>query len=298
MPRTDSWDGISHVHHRGPVSLYLYREDLPVVARRELLHLPQILTDVQGMESRSAGKETVWRWAPEWLDGGRLVVRQYVHGGLFGGILGGLFISDRSMRRELDIAIYTHRAGLPVPVPFGVYVERLPGPFLKAYYLSREVGGAENLLAYLRGFNGKDAGVLGTTARFNLAKEVGSVIADFHQAGVAFGDLNLKNLLVRNGDDPEVFLVDFKKAKRVPRVSLKEGLQNLMRLDRSVLKWDGSRTQTRLTDRLRVLKAYLRHRREGEGEWKSCARRLEVRRPDHLLRLWRWRGAGRRGDRR
>jgi len=103
---------------------------------------------------------------------------------------------------------------------------------------------------------------------------VAATIADMHDAGIVHADLNLKNLLVRDAfDEPEAFVIDFDRARLAGRLGLGERMRNLLRLDRSVLKWAASRRAVSPLDRLRVLCIYLDRYPRWRERWGEIARR-------------------------
>jgi 3-deoxy-D-manno-octulosonic acid kinase len=167
------------------------------------------------------------------------------------------------MRREFGVAMLAHRRGVPTARPVALVVRRALGPLVRGYLVTEELTDAENLLEVLRRAQG--AGSPPEPARRRLAAAVGRAVAAMHRAGIVHADLNLKNLLVRNAfDRPEVFIVDFDKARLVDEVSAREQRANLARLDRSARKWPASRRMVGPLDRAAVLRAYRTARRQGE----------------------------------
>ena len=106
------------------------------------------------------------------------------------------------------------------------------------------------------------------------AAAIAGAIADMHDAGILHADLNLKNVLVRNPfDAPEAYVIDFDRAELTARPTLRQRLANLLRLDRSVVKWAASRRAVAPADRLRTLRCYLARYPEWESRWGRIARR-------------------------
>jgi tRNA A-37 threonylcarbamoyl transferase component Bud32 len=118
-----------------------------------------------------------------------------------------------------------------------------------------------------------DGGPLPGPQRRRLARAVADAVARMHDAGILHADLNLRNLLVREtAGAPEVFVIDFDRARVHPELSLDERLGNLFRLDRSAQKWPATRRAVGLLDRLRVLRAYLRRYPQWRGREREVAR--------------------------
>jgi hypothetical protein len=265
---------------QGRTELTVDTDLVPAKGHKQLLDLPTILEDLPGAESRARGRTTLWRWNPAWHHG-TLVIRQFAHGGLLRHLGGTLFLSSRPMRRELRIARHARACGLRTCRPVALRLERVFGPFLEAHYVTEEIPHAPNLLQFCR--DGR-TGDLGAKERQELAREVSETLVQMHKAGIDHGDLNLKNLLIlADQTPPHVAVIDFKKARLGPTVDLRKGLRNLVRLDRSVVKWSASRQQIHLTDRLRVLRHYLRLRSGADTDWKPTTRRIATRHTLHAL---------------
>ncbi len=266
----------------GNVTIYLNPDYARKIDRDDLGRLPSILASLQGRSSRQAGRPGSWSWQPEWHDGPGLVVRQYLHGGTFGALLGSAFLGDGRMRRELQLAAYARRRGVPTSVPAAVRVERVRGPFVEGHFVSERIPDALNLLELCQSVS---AGApLSRRQRRRLAAAVAGAVADMHDAGIVHADLNLKNVLVRNPfDAPEAYVIDFDRAELTGRPTLKQRLANLLRLDRSVVKWAASRQAVGPVDRLRVLRCYLARYAEWGGCWGRIARRHASRYPRHYL---------------
>jgi serine/threonine protein kinase len=219
-----------------------------------LLDLPLALAALPGRTTRQPGRTTSWEWPADRPGGPPLMVRLYAHGGLLGGLLGDRFIGTARMLDEFRIHLHALRSGVPTSVPVAVRVERR-GPFVVAHYVTRKVVNTVDLLDFCAGERALSAG-----QRRRLAAAVARAIAAMHRAGILHADLNLKNLLVRDPlGKPEVFIIDFDKARLRRELSLRARLGNLRRLDRSAAKWAASRRLISPLDRLRVLHAYLSH---------------------------------------
>jgi len=263
------------------VALWVDPERVPPEGVSDLLRLPERLAALPAASSRARGRGTVWRWEPGWLGGRRVVVRQFVHGGALGGLRGTLFWGARSMLHELRVAAHALAAGVPTARPIALRVQRVLGPLVTGHYLTEEVPGAEDLLALCRR---GDALVKSAGRRQAVARAVASVVAALHDAGISHGDLNLRNLLISaRHDPPRVHVIDFKKARLHTEVTLREGLRNLVRLDRSVVKWPASRRAITRADRLRTLRQYVRLRGGAGADWKQVARAVRTTHLPHAL---------------
>ena len=267
---------------RGNVELYLNSRYATEASREEFLRLPEILESLPGRSSRSATRKTLWGWRPAWLNGGTAVVREFVHGGLLSGISGRLFLGRARMLRELRVCLHALSKGVPTCEPVGLRIERVLGPFVRAHYVSIKIEGAADLLEVCRSIRaGQD---MPPTKRRLLTNCIARAIAAMHDAGIWHADLNLKNVLVKNlACEPEVFIIDFDKAQILEDVPLRKRLGNLVRLDRSIVKWAESRQVVHRSDRLRLWRDYLQLYPQWTGQWKSLARKFRTSHLAHRL---------------
>jgi len=267
---------------RGKVTVCLNPDYAGGIDLEELRRLPSILASLEGRSSRQAGRSSLWNWHPQWHDGPGLVVRQYVHGGLLGPVRGSLFFADGRMRRELQLAVYARRRGVPTSPPLAVRVERAWGPLVRGHFVSEKIPGAMNLLELCEAVGTGHAP--SRQQRRDLAAAIADAVADMHDAGILHADLNLKNVLVRNPfDGPEAYIIDFDRARLTARPTLRQRLANLLRLDRSIVKWAASRRAVGPGDRLRTLRCYLARYPEWKSRWGGIARRHARRHTRHYL---------------
>lgn len=276
----------------GKVAVYLNPDYSGEVDCGDVRRLPAIVKGLEGRSSRQAGRISSWHWQPQWHEGPGLVVRQYVHGGLCGKLAGALFFRPARMKRELQLAIHARRHQVPTAPPVAVRIERSWGPLVTGYYVSEAIPQAQNLLEFFAALNPEQG--LTARQRRRLTAGIAAAIADMHDAGIVHGDLNLKNLLVRDAfDEPQVFIIDFDSARLAGRLSLRQRMANLLRLDRSMMKWSASRRLVSARDRLRVVRSYLERYPAWRSQWARIARKYAGRHLRHHFSRERDEGAGR-----
>ena len=264
---TDSVDLVEH--SAGNVRVYLNPACSASIPIEDLLRLPEFLAQLPGRPTRQRGRVTSWRWRPAWASGDGLAVRLYAHGGLLGPALGTRFLSRRRMLDELRVTILAHSRGVPTAVPVAVRIEHTCGCLVTAHYVSEAIPNAVDLLTLLR-----EAAPPSPAARRRLALSAADAVAAMHEAGIWHADLSLGNLLVQGTlDDPRVFVIDFDKARQTDLVAPRQRVANLLRLDRSVLKWPASQRAVGPYDRLRFLRSYTRRWPGGQPGWREIARR-------------------------
>jgi hypothetical protein len=105
-----------------------------------------------------------------------------------------------------------------------------------------------------------------------------------HDAGLVHVDLNLKNILVQHPwTEPRIFIIDLDGAELRGEVPLSVRLDNLVRLDRSIVKWPASRNTVSLHDRIRTWKSYVARCPDGTPPWEELLRRRATRHIRHAL---------------
>jgi 3-deoxy-D-manno-octulosonic acid kinase len=243
-------------HTRGRVTVYMNPDDPVTDAVPDLFDLPEHVAELEGRSTRIAGRPTSWHWEPGWAGPEGVHVRQYAHGGALGRWLGTVFLGEARMLDELRLTIRAERSGVPTATPLAVRIERVYGPFVRAHYVCRTIPRAPNILDYLH-FGDADANMRPKVRR-EIATAVTDAVASMHDAGIVHSDLNLKNILLRTDGWPfRAWVIDFDKATMVDEVDLDTRISNLLRLERSFLKWPSSRPLARTTDRLHFLRTYL-----------------------------------------
>ena len=185
-------------------------------------------------------------------DGEQMVLRQYIHGGLFQGLTGNLYLFGSRSFQELTLTEEIRSCGIPTIQPVAAIHQAILGPLYRAYLLSLEVPRSVNLIQYLQQI-GSHPSCEHLVRKRKTIRSAGLLLQKFHQAGFFHGDLQLKNVLVV-GD--EILLIDFDRSYRKKALSLKERMKNFLRLNRSVEKWRRVGLPVTRTDRWRFFLAY------------------------------------------
>ncbi len=190
--------------------------------------------------------------AVELADGGRALVRSCRHGGLLRHVTRGWFVS-RPLRPFVELAVtaLARERGLPAPEVLAALVARGIGPWYRGWLVTREIEGARNLWTALR------EGIDGDRKQA-LLRQVGHLLRLMHASGIDHADLNLRNVLVLDGGlGPEVFIIDFDKARLFEdTIPIVRARRNLRRLRRSVDKLNRERVRVQPQDWEVLIDAY------------------------------------------
>ena len=168
--------------------------------------------------------------------GAAMVLRRYRHGGLLAALAGTLFLGPARPLQELRVTARAEASGAPVPRVLCLVLWPVGGPFWSALIGTREERPARDLHGALVAAD--------ATESVALARRVGRAVRKLHDAGVEHRDLQLRNILVAENDEPRIVLIDLDRARfhRYGRVPVRCRAQNLGRLARSVIKaglWGG-----------------------------------------------------------
>ena len=228
-----------------------------------------------------------------------MMVRRYMHGGLFAQVGRDLYLGPGRAINELAVAEAARSGGLRTPLPIGVLGQQVSGVFWRLAYLSREVDDSEDLVHYccrLAEYPAETAAI----EKRGVIREAARQIRMMHDQGITHGDLHLKNLLLRRqaAGTPEVYVIDFDRARLGPPLALEQRLKNLKRLARSVRKVRVADALLTIWDRLRFLRAYLQGHPHARALFRQWAKRLASSGASH--EIW-WAATrasrGMRGDR-
>ena len=229
--------------------------------------------------------------------GEKVVVRPYSHGGLFRRFTRHLFLTGSRSFQELALTEEIRSSGIPTVQPVGaVHCRTLPF-FYRAFLLTLEIPGAEDLPHYLTR-TGSSPSPESLSEKRETIRSVGRLVQQFHRQGFYHRDLQLKNILVA---ERTPLLIDFDRCYRKKGLTIREMTRNILRLDRSVEKWKRVGVALSKTDRLRFFLAYA----EGNQEMKeTLAKAVRYRGPRLFIHRLFWAlqtgitGFGNRRDRR
>ena len=190
------------------------------------------------------------------------VVREYWHGGMVGKIFRDLFWDGMRPVRELSVCEVASRGGIKTTEIIAIIKCKVFGPLYKFRLVTKEITESIDLIELLLHSGENHLFEQKKQIIYELAKAVN----DMHNVGIYHADLHLKNILVKSdsGGGVNVYIIDLDKSKQYEKISFQRKMQNIMRLDRSVVKMRRKNRElfsktfpVSKTDRIRFLKKYI-----------------------------------------
>lgn len=264
----------------GSAAVFLLRDSFARDLEESLARNPPLFDELPGKAQR--GKVREFRT----LGGYSCVLRRYVHGGFFGGLLKDLHWGWGRALHEVRISEMARERGLHTPEIVGIRARQAWGPFWRLELITRKIEAGLSCEDFLRSLNEP------RSVR-QLLGQVAGFVRKMHDAGLVHADLHARNLLVcpsRPGEPSQIVVLDLDRGRFVERLSPAAAAGSLFRLNRSLEKFGVGGERVTVTDRLRFLHAYW-----GEGESQSDATRQWLRQCERHLqlhRLW-WKLCGR-----
>ena len=227
-----------------------------------------------------------------WLDGERLVVRRFSHGGLLRWLTGTRFLDAERPFREILLAERLRAAGLPTPVVVAARARRRVGAGWSLEVVTRRVEGSIDLGRALAG----EVGPLGPRQRTRVLGAAGALVRRMHGAGFFHADLTPRNLLVARADlatGPEhagwvgeegvrLWILDLDRSGFRAELEPRERRRNLRRLFRHVARLvSEGHLELERGDFMRFARGYEPRRAERKQLWKRVRRGHARRRAVH-----------------
>ncbi|MBI1381611.1 MAG: hypothetical protein GC161_11065 [Planctomycetaceae bacterium] len=184
----------------------------------------------------------------------RLLVRSLEHGGLLRWATGRRFLDRGRPFRELELATALLATGFPTATV--VAARARPAPLVGWWLdlVSERLEGTLDLGTWLEALR---AGDVGEPERRAVFRGLGTLLARAHALGLAHADLQPRNVLLRRGPEPELFLIDLDRSRLDAVLSPERRARNLARLLRSTQRRERrGRHFLRRSDGARVLRAY------------------------------------------
>jgi serine/threonine protein kinase len=220
--------------NKGKITLYIRKEYEEKLSKQEI----NVFFDLYKSSSESNtvyhGRLPCRSLLMNSLKNEGLVVRDYVHGGLFGKMLRDYFWQRLRPLRELSICEIANEGHILTIEVIAIVMKNILGPLYKYKLVSKEVTDTIDLMELILH---SDKDYLLTKKR-QIISEVAKAIKEMHDAGIYHADLHLKNILIQSTGNGafKVYIIDLDKSRQFEEVGLNRRRKNILRLDRSLEK--------------------------------------------------------------
>lgn len=271
---------------KGKITLYIRKEYEEKLSDRDMNIFFDLYENSNTSNTVYHGRSSCKGLFMNSLKGESFVVRDYVHGGLFGKVLRDYFWQRLRPLRELSICEIANKEHILTIEVVAIVMKNIFGPLYKYKLVSKEVTDTVDLTDLLLH---SDKSYLLANKR-NIISEVARAIKEMHDVGIYHADLHLKNILIRfmENERIKVYIIDLDRSRKCEKIGLSRRRKNILRLDRSLEKLmknnkrvfhgthqfsasqNGASIQARgdivglvtRTDRIRFLREYIRTNNE------------------------------------
>ena len=194
-------------------------------------------------------------------DGERMVAKQSLRGGLLRFFNRELFWQGNRPFKEMINNTTILSKDIKTTEILAAAKLKVLGPLYKNFLFSKEISESIDLSGLFNGLKEKSP-----QERLKRKKQIFKAIArsifSMHEKGIYHSDLNLKNILICQNNvtaKPEVYIIDFDKARLKESLSTSEKMENVLRFNRSLEKYKFQGGGITRTDQVRILKEYINY---------------------------------------
>lgn len=194
-------------------------------------------------------------------DSERIVAKKSLRGGLLRFVNTDLFWQGNRPFKEMVVNTQILSKGIKTTEILAAAKLKVLGPLYRTFIFSKEISESKNLSDLFNGLKQKSP-----QERLKEKKQVIKALARsiyaMHNQGIYHSDLHLKNILICHNSvaaEPEVYIIDFDKARLKESLSPKEKIDNLLRFNRSLEKYKFHGGVITRTDQVRILMEYIRY---------------------------------------
>ncbi|MHC4182364.1 MAG: lipopolysaccharide kinase InaA family protein [Planctomycetota bacterium] len=258
--------------NKGKITLYIRKEYEEKLSKHDMNMFFDLYTNSNELNTVYHGRSSCKSLLMDSLKNEGLVVRDYVHGGLFGKILTDYFWQRLRPLRELSVCEIANKGHILTIEIVAIVMKNIIGPLYKYKLVSKEVTDTIDLMELLLH---SDKNTLLAKKRQIISK-VAKAVKEMHDVGIYHADLHLKNILVQSGEGGtiNVYIIDLDKSRQLEEIDLNKRRKNILRLDRSFEKFNRNASDRKdllvtKADRIRFLREYIRTGSESRQTLKS-----------------------------
>ncbi len=161
-----------------------------------------------------------------------------------------LFRASRAKRAWTGACILADH-GLHTAMPVCLGEQRVLGIVKRNFLVTQAIPDALEIEKYIKKHFFRNDDPKKVLRKRKFISLFGKTIGKMHRSGIFQGDLRERNVLVQEGDPPEIYLIDNERTSRYPRLPERKRLKNLVQANMNRIP------EISRTDRLRFFCAYL-----------------------------------------
>jgi len=215
----------------------------------------QLLRSGQAADSERRGRGRVVSLPIAGRPGERMLIRQYLRGGLLRFFNRDLYWHDRRPSEELLLTAQAAAAGIPTAQVLAAVCVRCTGPFCRGYLIVRELASCCDFPQYLQRLSKQDQPEFFHEKR-RVIKQVAALVRLMHERGFFHADLNMKNILIDTAAPERLYIIDWDKSYHREHLSTARRRANVLRLCRSMIKLGRTGVPVCERDAALLLKTY------------------------------------------
>jgi len=258
--------------NKGKITLYIRKEYEEKLSKHDMNMFFDLYKNPNELNTVYHGRSSCKSLLMDSLKNEGLVVRDYVHGGLFGKILRDYFWQRLRPLRELSICEIANKGHILTIEIVAIVMKNIIGPLYKYKLVSKEITNTIDLMELL--LHSDKNSLL--ARKKQIISKVAKAIKEMHDVGIYHADLHLKNILVQSaeGGTINVYIIDLDKSRQFEEIDLNKRRKNILRLDRSLEKFKRNASDKKAlpvtnTDKVRFLREYIRTDSESKEPLKS-----------------------------
>jgi len=240
---------------QGPTAIIIRKDYRESLLGQGIARPDQLLRSGQAAAGERRGRGRVVSMPISGRPGERMLIRQYLRGGLLRFFNRDLYWQDRRPSRELLLTVQAAAAGIPTSQVLAAVCVPCTGPFWRGYLIVRELASCCDLPEYLQRLSTQDrAGFFQEKRR--VIKQVAALVRLMHDRGFFHADLNMKNILIDTAAPERLYIIDWDKSYHRDLLSTGRRRVNVLRLCRSMIKLGRAGIPVGERDAALLLKTY------------------------------------------
>ena len=183
----------------------------------------------------SKGRGPVLSVPIEEMPGTRIIIRQYLRGGLVRFVNNDTFLGNQRPFNELYIGAEAYARDIPTAETLAAVSIKKAGPFYSGYLITKELTSCSDLPQYLKELS-KCSNIDFSEKKEQVLVKTAETVRIMHDKGFLHADLNMKNILINSLTPENIFIIDWDKSVLKKNLAESERSSNIIRFCRSMEK--------------------------------------------------------------